>query len=59
MGWKITGLIWNLGFTVFDVVNAIQNYQNGRMLFFWLFTVTGVIMFVLFLVMLISIIKED
>jgi hypothetical protein len=50
--------IWDLSFTIFDVVKAIESYSKGNMPSFWLFVIAGVLMFVFFIVTLTVLIKE-
>jgi hypothetical protein len=50
--------IWDLSFTIFGVVKAIESYSKGNMPSFWLFVIAGVIMFVFFIIMLTLLIKE-
>lgn len=54
----VLGAIWNLSFTVFDVVKAVENYTKGNIPSFWFFAIAGVIMFVFFIVMITILIKE-
>ena len=52
------GAIWNLNFTIFDIVKAVEHYSKGNMTSFWVLIIAGVMMFVFFIIMTTLLIKE-
>jgi len=53
---KIFLVMWNLGFTVFDIIMAVKYYDITWR--FWLFVIAAIIMFVCFILSIIELAKE-